>query len=148
MTYGDLTKGRYSAAGITYHVTTVTAGRLGIFRDFALASVVARELHGLPGTGSCDVLAWVLMPDHLHAMVTLESGCLDSVVRRLKGRSARAINSIRGTTQALWQSGFHDHALRREEDLIAVARYMVANPLRAGITKHLADYPFWNARWL
>ena len=129
-------------------MTTVTAARLGIFRDFDLAAVVAREMHGLPGTGACDVLAWVLMPDHLHAMVTLDSGRLENVMRRLKGRSARAINSIRGTTRAVWQSGFHDHALRREEDLIAAARYMVANPLRAGIAKRLADYPFWNARWL
>jgi REP element-mobilizing transposase RayT len=148
MTYGDLTKGRYSTPGYTYLVTTVTAGRVAIFREFAIASVVARELHDLSGNGGCEILAWVVMPDHLHALVTIDTGTLENVVRLLKGRSARAINSIRGTTRALWQNGFHDHALRREEDLIAAARYVVANPLRAGITKRLADYPFWNARWL
>jgi REP element-mobilizing transposase RayT len=48
----------------------------------------------------------------------------------------------------LWQPGYHDHALRREEDLVATARYLVANPLRAGLVQHIGDYPLWDAVWL
>ncbi|MNN75503.1 hypothetical protein D3C81_1918110 [compost metagenome] len=53
-----------------------------------------------------------------------------------------------GRTGKVWQSGYHDHALRRDEDLKAAARYLVANPLRAGLVKSVRDYPFWNAVWL
>jgi len=36
----------------------------------------------------------------------------------------------------------------KSEDLMKVARYIVANPLRAGLAGHLADYPHWDAIWL
>ena len=48
----------------------------------------------------------------------------------------------------LWQAGFHDRALRAEVDVRAAARYLVANPLRAGLVVSVGDYPYWNAIWL
>lgn len=48
----------------------------------------------------------------------------------------------------IWQAGFHDHAVRREEDLAGIARYIVANPLRAGLVDAIGDYPLWDALWL
>ena len=44
--------------------------------------------------------------------------------------------------------GYHEHALRDEQQLLVTARYLVANPLRAGLVTRLGDYPFWNAIWL
>ena len=35
-----------------------------------------------------------------------------------------------------------------DEDLVAVARYIVANPVRAGLVKNVRDYPHWDAVWL
>ena len=46
------------------------------------------------------------------------------------------------------QDGYHDHALRQEEDLRAVARYIIANPVRAGLVERIGDYPHWDAAWL
>ncbi len=43
---------------------------------------------------------------------------------------------------------FHDRAMRKEEDLKAAARYIVANPLRAGLVERCGDYPLWDAVWL
>jgi hypothetical protein len=48
----------------------------------------------------------------------------------------------------VWQTGYHDHALRREEDIVQVSRYVVANPLRAGLVELLGDYPLWDAAFL
>jgi hypothetical protein len=48
----------------------------------------------------------------------------------------------------LWQRGFHDHALRQDDDLAAAARYVIANPVRRGLVKRVADYPHWDAVWL
>jgi REP element-mobilizing transposase RayT len=88
------------------------------------------------------------MPDHLHVLVDLESTTRGSAMRLVKGRTARRINAAFGVTGALWQRGYHDHAIRVEEDLISIARYVVANPIRAGLVRRLADYPFWGARWI
>lgn len=70
-------------------------------------------------------------------------------MQQLKSRSAIAINNAYPDHQGqLWQKGFHDHALRKEEEILATARYIVANPLRAGLTRRIGDYPLWDAGWL
>lgn len=48
----------------------------------------------------------------------------------------------------LWQPGFHDRVLRAEDDLVAVARYVVANPIRAGLSRSFGGYPFRDAVWI
>ncbi|MOA38930.1 Transposase IS200 like protein [compost metagenome] len=95
------------------------------------------------------MLAWVLMPDHVHWVLRLGIGeQLASSVGRLKSASSRRVNACQGRQGPLWAGAFHDHALRREDDLRAIARYVVANPLRAGLVRRVGDYPFWNAIWL
>lgn len=95
------------------------------------------------------MLAWVLMPDHVHWLLQLGAkDDLSSVVNRLKSASSRRANKILGQKGAIWQKSFHDHALRAEEDVRAIARYIVANPLRAGLVDNVHNYPFWDAIWL
>jgi len=67
---------------------------------------------------------------------------------QVKGSSSVAINRTLHQSGRLWQPGFHDRALRREQDLQPLARYIVANPLRAGLVKRLGDYPLWDAIWV
>src|SRR3989344_3545810 len=65
-----------------------------------------------------------------------------------KSRITLALNRSLERDGSLWQHGFHDRAIRRDEDLPAVARYIVANPLRAGLVEKIGDYPLWDAVWL
>ena len=88
------------------------------------------------------------MPDHLHWLVTLQTGSISKLMQRIKGQSAISINHALGIHGQLWQKGFHDRAIRKEEDLQAIARYVVANPLRAGLVDRIGDYPLWDAIWL
>ncbi|MNN88845.1 hypothetical protein D3C81_2065800 [compost metagenome] len=69
-------------------------------------------------------------------------------MQKTKSMSTKAVNQFTGRKVTLWQKGFHDRALRREEDLVRVARYVVANPLRAGLVEKLGDYPLWDAIWV
>jgi REP element-mobilizing transposase RayT len=95
-----------------------------------------------------ETLAWVLMPDHLHWLVELQSVELGELMRRLKSGSSRAVKRATELEGPVWQPGYHDRALRRDEDLLSAARYVVANPLRAGLVSRLGDYPHWDAVWL
>ena len=145
----SLRTGRYSEPGRIYLVTTVTAGRTPLFADFHVARAVVHELKRSDGTGLCRTLAYVLMPDHLHWLVELVEGVLSRVAGRFKSSASAAVNRELGTPKVRrWQPGFHDRALRREDDLVDLARYVVANPLRAGLVKRLAEYPHWDAVWL
>jgi hypothetical protein len=67
------------------------------------------------------------------------------LVKSLSSREIHADGNYRGH---VWQRGFHDRALRGDEDLPAVARYIVANPLRAGLVRSVRDYPHWYAKWV
>ncbi|UHD15426.1 REP-associated tyrosine transposase [Thiocapsa bogorovii] len=149
MPYSDLRIGRYSEPGREYLVTTTVHRRIPVFETFSYARICIRELAGTERETDASWLAWVLMPDHFHGLVRLGSTSdLSDLMRRFKGASAYALNRVMGRTGTLWQPGYHDHALRREESRLAVARYIVANPLRAGLAERPGDYPHWDSVWL
>jgi len=149
MPYSNLRNGRYSEPGREYLVTTVTHERVPWFQDFYSARLLVMEMQRLEKEGVAAWLAWVIMPDHFHALLSLGSAVsLGEVMNKLKGRSARNICVRLGRAVSFWQRSFHDHALRREEDRLEIARYVVANPLRVGIVERLGDYPHWDSVWL
>ncbi len=143
-----LRKGRASIENQIYFITFKTKDRQPVFNDFENAKVCCRRIHDSNAWPSASLLCWVLMPDHFHGLVQLNSQePLSMVIQRFKAHLTRSFNLQSRTNQALWQSGFHDHALRNESDLLEVARYIVMNPIRAGICRRVGDYPFWNAVW-
>lgn len=81
------------------------------------------------------------MPDHAHLLV--EGLAADSDLRRFvriaKQRSAYEYSKKTSGDQ-LWQEGFHDRILRKEDDVRAVARYVIENPVRAGLVSSPGDY--------
>ncbi len=119
-----------------------------IFSEWQLARLLIIELRAAQNVGLAESLAWVVMPDHFHWLLTLRSGGLSSLMKQVKGRSAKSINRAAGNIGKIWQGGFHDHALRHDEDLAAIARYIIANPLRAGLVERIGDYPLWDSVWL
>jgi REP element-mobilizing transposase RayT len=151
----DLRKGRYSENNRIYLVTTVTDQRQKIFTDFPLGRKIVHAMSYQQQQQKVNSLAFVIMPDHFHWLFALQNdSSLAEVMRSVKGSSAYQIQKIRRERgeiprkQALWQDGYHDHAVRKEEDLQQLARYIVANPLRAGIVNKIANYPLWDATWL
>ena len=147
--YRALRRGRWSESNRIYLLTTVTEGRRRLFSDWKAASVAASVMGRADSWPGANLLCWVLMPDHWHGLVELSGEVqLAEVVRVAKGRSARSINLVLGRTGTVWMPGFHDRALRHEDNNVHAARYIVANPLRAGLAKRVGDYPFWDAVWL
>jgi REP element-mobilizing transposase RayT len=78
----------------------------------------------------------------------MKNAPLNKVMARTKSRTTVEVNRLVQREGSLWQPGFHDRAIRKEEDLQTVARYIVANPLRAGLVQRIGDYPLWDAIWL
>lgn len=150
----DLRKGRHSEDGRVYLLTTATWQRLPLFSDLTLGRVVVQAMRFQEEKDRIDGLAFVVMPDHLHWLIALKRpATLSEAMKSLKSHSARRIGEIQrqhGEPEYphIWQNGFHDRALRKEDDMLAVARYVVANPLRAGLIERIGDYPLWDAKWL
>jgi REP element-mobilizing transposase RayT len=135
--------GRHSQAGQVYLLTMVTLNRQAVFTEFQAARSLIRTLQAEERLNRASTWAYVLMPDHLHWLMQLgEQVDLGRCVQGVKSMVSRQLG------KTVWQSGFHDRAMRKEEDLQALARYIVANPLRAGLVNRVGDYPHWDAMWL
>jgi putative transposase len=148
MSYTDLLKGRYSQPGGVYFVTGVTHMRQPVFYDMYCARDLANCFRCIHDSDKVASLAWVIMPDHFHWLLQLSDGSLSGIMRELKGISARKINQRLCRRGKLWQQSYFDRAIRDSEDIREVARYIVANPLRAGIVENIGEYPHWDAIWL
>lgn len=147
--HSQLRKGRRSLANQIYHVSTATRDRRPIFSDLKCGRAVVRALQYEHDAGYVDSLAFVVMPDHLHWLFALMgSRQISECVKNVKCNSARTVKKIAGIDGVVWQKGFHDRAIRRDEDLVHVARYIVANPWRAGIVDSIRDYPLWDTKWV
>lgn len=149
MAYTDLRKVRCSEPHRAYLVTTVTEGREPWFGDLDNARILISVMRDLHDARALKSLSWVVMPDHLHWLFQLgEASNLALVVNQLKGRSGFLLNRRMQRQGAFWQKSFHDRGLRDNDDVRAIARYIVANPLRAGLVERIGDYPHWDAAWL
>ncbi|MFJ2684677.1 REP-associated tyrosine transposase [Pseudomonas sp. NPDC087342] len=143
-----LRRGRYSEAGRAYLITAVIHNRQPIFSDWRLGRLLVQELSRAHESGQVDSIAWVVMPDHFHWLMQLHDNNLANVIGATKSRCTPAVNNSTGRRGPLWQSGFHDRAIRDGEELLPFARYIVANPLRAGLVDKYGDHPLWDACWL
>ncbi len=146
----DLRKGRVSIPGQIYLVTTVTHQRQPTFTNFLNARIVINSIRYTEHSCGAKSLSFVIMPDHMHWLLASgDKTSLSQTIANIKRRSAYRINEQSKTTGTpVWQPGFHDYALRHEDEIKNVARYIVANPLRAGLVEKIGDYPFWDAVWL
>lgn len=143
-----LRKGGVSEVGQVYSITCVTADRESVFACWRSARLLVAQLRAMHESGDVESLAWVVMPDHMHWLFQLRKGDLATVICRMKARSSLAINRRNATCGRLWQKGYYDRAMRREDDLRVAARYIIMNPVRAGLVEKVGDYPLWDAIWL
>jgi putative transposase len=135
---------RVSTPGRAYFVTFVTHGRARRFADDRCAACACRALVDARSWRQSLLLAWVLMPDHWHGLVRLGPGDdLSRLVNRLKSNSSRRVRCETGLDAKLWADGFHDRALRRGEGMMIAVRYIVLNPVRAGLVGCVRGYPYW-----
>ena len=149
MGHADLRKGRESIPAQVYLITCVTYQRKPLFSDWLAGRLLSQILESTTSISRSKILAWVVMPDHLHVLVELSAqDSLGKFTARLKGTATRKLHAAGLCSGPIWVDAFHDRAIRNEEDLLPAARYIVANPIRAGLVRRAGDYPFWNAIWL
>jgi REP element-mobilizing transposase RayT len=134
--------GRVSEPGHVYVLTTVVEGRRRLFEDPVNAELVIDALRHVERCGRSRSMAWVVMPDHVHWLMELRRGTLATCMNVFKSYSSRKLG-----VGKVWQLGYYDHAVRTDESLEHAARYIIANPLRAGLAENMGEYPYAWCRW-
>jgi len=89
-----------------------------------------------------EIIAYCAMPDHLHLLSEGQSADSDAkrFIARAKQYSGYYYKQAHGSV--LWQRYGFEHLLRDEELVLVVAKYILENPVRAGLVKRVEDYPF------
>lgn len=138
-----------SASEQAYFVTISSLFRRPLFLDPDAARAVARSQADPAIWGRSRCLAWVLMPDRWQGLVVMGEGdSLDPLVRRFKAISARGVAPRFRINGWLWAKGYNERKLDSQQGLLAVARHLVANPVRVGLVKSVGAYPYWDSVWL
>jgi REP-associated tyrosine transposase len=124
-----------------YFLTFCTFRRHKTFHDLSIAAQVLLQFRQDARRSGFAILAYCLMPDHAHLLLegTTRKADLRRFVKRAKQRTGQMCRRVIG--RPLWQEGYYDRVLRTEDDSIAVARYILENPVRAGLVRSPADYP-------
>jgi REP element-mobilizing transposase RayT len=89
-------------------------------------------LHAQDGE-SYDLIAYAIMPNHLHLLLVQKTD-LPTIVRRIKAKSALEINKLLGRNGAFWAKDYYDRAVRDEKHLQTVYDYILNNPLKAELS--------------
>ena len=112
------------------------------FVDHEVVTEVIGILRSTAAQQGFLVWAYCFMPDHMHKLVEGENANADmrQFVALFKQRSAYWFNSIHGTS--LWAANYYEHVLRNDEATVAVARYIIENPVRKGIVADYSGYPY------
>lgn len=145
--YAALRRGRSSDPGRSYLLTFTTAERRPLFGDLWHARAAVRGLVHPNVLGDAHLWCWVLMPDHAHLMLALGTCALPRIVQAGKAASTRNLREL-GLTGRVWAPGYHDRAVRHSDEIRRMARYVVANPVRAGLVASVRAWPHWDAAWV
>ncbi|MBK1723035.1 REP-associated tyrosine transposase [Thiocystis violacea] len=137
---------RIEFAGALYHITSRGDRREAIFEDDAdrttfldlLAEVVERF------NWRCN--AYCLMPNHYHLIVQTVEGNLSKGMRQLNGVYTQASNRRHGRVGHLFQGRFKGILVDRDAYLLELSRYVVLNPVRAGLVPAPGDWPWSSYR--
>jgi REP element-mobilizing transposase RayT len=93
-----------------------------------------------------DLRAWVVMPNHVHALFLPHEGCeVGRIVQAWKSVSARRLNALLGRRGQLWQEDYFDRFIRDAAHFERVLGYIEWNPARAGLCELPEDWPFGSA---
>lgn len=122
----------------TFFITTTTYKRYVYFNDLTKARRFFRVLYDYRAKGKFQIHAFVLMPDHLHLILTPSPDiALEKAVQLIKGGSSFQLN----LPEAVWQPSFTNHRIRDAEDYAIHVGYIERNAVKARIVDQAQKYP-------
>jgi REP element-mobilizing transposase RayT len=125
-----------------YSLTFCTDWKRKWFENPAAVALVLSQFVRIADREGFAILVYCFMPDHVHLLV--EALAEDSNCKRFitKCKQCSAHAYAKEFNARLWQPFGYEHILRDEEKMHVIARYILENPVRAGLAKTVLEYPF------
>jgi putative transposase len=125
----------------TYFITSATHNRRRLFQVDLHAKLFLETLQHYRAEGHYKLHAFVVMPDHIHLLLTPQAITLERAVGLIKGGFSHRLSS----TQPVWQRGFTDHRIRDRTEFEVRRTYIHQNPVRANLSPTAEAYPWSSA---
>jgi len=123
-------------------VTAVTAERRSLFQVTATAELLEHTILDYHSQGKFLLHAFVIMPDHLHVLITPAADVsLEKAMQFIKGSFSFRLKS----KLEVWMRSFNESQISTEEKFMNCVRYIEENPLRRGLVATPQAYPFSSA---
>ena len=130
----------------TFFVTAICYQRQPIFRDEARARLMLDVLQQYRAQGRFLLHEFVVMPDHLHLLVTPSPEVsLEKAAQFLKGGFSFRVKKELGYRWDVWQESFTEHRVKDAADYASHREYIRMNPVRAGLVRAPGEYPYSSA---
>ena len=130
----------------TYFLTFSTWQRRELFVVEEYARLFLKTLYHYRRAGRYQVHAFVLMPDHVHLLLTpAQDVTIERAVQLIKGAYSHTLGSIRGRCAEVWQRGFTDHRIRDGNDFAHHQNYIHQNPVVGHLVERSPDYRYCSA---
>ena len=125
--------------GATHHVMARGVSGREIFLDVEDRCSFIDRMAKLVAETGISVMAWALMPNHIHLLVQTGSTPLKTFMHRLLTGHACYFNKRHGRTGHLFQNRYKAILVEAESYLLEVLRYIHKNPLKAGFIENIKD---------
>ena len=131
-----------------YHIRIATWNRVRHFTDREVALMARERLLTFAATYHIAINAYCFMPDHVHLLLAGKwpAAHLKMFVGAWKQNTGYAFTRMR-TGSRLWQPSYFERVLREIEGNETVARYILENPVRAGLAERIGEYPYAWCVW-
>ena len=128
----------------TYFITFSTWQRQRLFVVEPYVRLFLKTLYHYKRQGTFHLHAFVLMPEHVHLLITPET-TLERAMQLIKGGVSHSFGSEFGRTKEIWQRGFTDHRIRDDVDFEVHRGYIHRNPVKRGLVQNAAEYRYCSA---
>ena len=125
-----------------YSLTFCTNHRACLFLDSEVVQLVLSQFLRAAAEEEFSVLAYCFMPDHVHFLVQGNSESSDGRRVIKLGKRYAGYAYSKKYSRKLWQPWGFERVLRDDEASFKVARYIIENPVRAGLARTVSEYPF------
>ena len=134
----------YQKEGQPFSITICSCNKIILsnkFREVIFQSAMKGDL-----IRKSDLMAVCVMPDHIHLLLAPVKENLVDLIGRWKSYTTHLMQA-QERIEKLWQRSFYDHGLRKDEDVITVAEYVVSNPVRKNLVENWRDYSYSWHKW-
>ena len=129
----------------TYFITASAYMHQNLFQRTETADLLLVTLFRYRDAGEFALHEFVIMPNHIHLLLSIEEAHIGRAMQMVKGGFSHALGTTELKLKAVWQPSYCEHRVRDDSEYVRMRNYIHQNPVRRGLAETAANYPYSSA---